>query len=305
MVGLLAFKAVKQNYSRPIEVARLMEVFTRMTNDCIRIGLVNNLCSLGKLSLLCYNQLGQYDSPSYYKLCAISRAAGILAARKKSVKRGFQPKTPYAVKPQLVSCYGFKIRNSLLEIPVARGRRFGIPLTRHTLHMISQPGVKVRSFTLASNSLSLCISRDIPVIRCLSTVRVDRNLRNLTMGNDRETRRYDLSETVRIARVTTDIVGSFKRNDVRIRFALFSKHGARRSYRVSHLLHNVTKRIVGLAVEQRTAIVLENITGIRSLYRRGNGQGRKYGGRVNSWNFGEVQRQIEYEARCPVYPLSV
>jgi len=125
------------------------------------------------------------------------------------------------------------------------------------------------------------------------------------MGNDRETRRYDLSETVRIARVTTDIVGSFKRNDVRIRFALFSKHGARRSYRVSHLLHNVTKRIVGLAVEQRTAIVLENITGIRSLYRRGNGQGRKYGGRVNSWNFGEVQRQIEYEARCPVYPLSV
>lgn len=99
MVGLLAFKAVKQNYSRPIEVARLMEVFTRMTNDCIRIGLVNNLCSLGKLSLLCYNQLGQYDSPSYYKLCAISRAAGILAARKKSVKRGFQPKTPYAVKP--------------------------------------------------------------------------------------------------------------------------------------------------------------------------------------------------------------
>jgi len=67
----------------------------------------------------------------------------------------------------------------------------------------------------------------------------------------------------------------------------------------------VTKRIVGLAVEQRTAIVLENITGIRSLYRRGNGQGRKYRGRVNSWNFGEVQRQIEYEARCPVYPLSV
>ena len=280
-----------------------MEVFKRMTNDCIRIGLVNNLCSLRKLSMLCYNQLGQYDSPSYYKLCAISRAAGILAARKKSVRRGFQPKTPYAVKPQLVSCYGFKIRNSLLEMPVPRGRRFGIPLTRHTLHMISQPGVKVRSFTLASNSLSLCISRDIPVIRCLSTVGVDRNLRNLTVGNDRETRRYDLSETVRIARVTTDIVGSFKRNDARIRFALFSKHGARRSRRVSHILHNVTKRIVGLAVEQRTAIVLENITSIRSLYRRGNGQGRKYRGRMNSWNFGEVQRQIEHKARWSGLPI--
>ena len=99
MGGALAFKAIRQNYSRSIEVASLMEVFTRMTNDCIIMGLVNNLSSLRKLSLLCYNQLGKYDSPSYYKLCAISRAAGILAARKKSVKRGFQPKTPYAVKP--------------------------------------------------------------------------------------------------------------------------------------------------------------------------------------------------------------
>ena len=45
--------------------------------------------SLRKLSLLTYNQLAQYDSPSYYKLCAISRAAEILAARKKSVRRGY------------------------------------------------------------------------------------------------------------------------------------------------------------------------------------------------------------------------
>jgi len=305
--GGLAFKAIRQNYSRSIEVASLMEVFTRMTNDCIIMGLVNNLSSLRKLSLLCYNQLGKYDSPSYYKLCAISRAAGILASRKKSLKRGFRPKSPYAVKPELVSCYGFKIRNGLLEIPVARGRRFGIPLTNHTLHVISRPGVKVRSFTLTCNSLSLCISRDVPVIRCLSTVGVDRNLRNLTVGNDRETRQYDLSETVRIARVSTDIVASFKRNDVRIRSTLFSKHGARRAHRVSHLLHNVTKRIVGVADEQRTAIVLENIEGIRSLYRKGNGQGRKYRGRMNCWSFGEAQRQIEYKARwfgLPVIRLS-
>src|SRR5207244_4282131 len=37
--------------------------------------------------------------------------------------------------------------------------------------------------------------------------------------------------------------------------------------------------------------------GIRSLYRRGNGQGRKHRGRMNSWSFGEAQRQIEYKAR--------
>src|SRR5437660_12868514 len=125
-----------------------MDVFRRMTNDCISTGLVNNVSSLGKLSSLSYNKLSNYDSPSYYKLCAISRAAGILAARKKSVRRGFPVREPYSVRPQLISCYGFKIRNGLLEIPIARGRRSAIPLTNHILQIISQPDVKVRSFTL-------------------------------------------------------------------------------------------------------------------------------------------------------------
>jgi len=30
------------------------------------------------------------------------------------------------------------------------------------------------------------------MIECISTVGVDRNLRNLTVGNDQETRHYDL-----------------------------------------------------------------------------------------------------------------
>jgi putative transposase len=278
-----------------------------MVNDSIRIGLLNGASSLRRLSLLSYNQLARYDSPSCYKLCAISRAAGILAARKKSVRRGFTTKTPYAVRQQLVSCYSFKIRKGLLEIPVARGRRFAIPLTSHTLQIISQPGVKVRSFTLTQNRLSLCIARDTPMIECRSTVGVDRNLRNLTVGNDQQTRYYDLSKCVRIANTTVRIVASFTRNDDRIRTAIASMYGQRRTARTGHLLHNATKTIVAVAVQRKTAIVLENIEGIRSLYRKGNGQGRSYRGRMNGWSFGEAQRQIEYKARwvgLPVIRLS-
>src|SRR6058998_3497492 len=81
----------------------------------------------------------------------------------------------------------------------ARGKRLSIPLTKHTLNVISQPGVTVHSFTLTRNILSLCIARDVPIVECTSTMGVDRNLRNLTVGNEQETRQYDLSETVRIA----------------------------------------------------------------------------------------------------------
>src|SRR5207244_12004906 len=82
--SLFAIKSGWQHYAPTQDVLGLLEVFRRMVNESIRIGLANNASSLRKLSLLSYNQLAQYDSPSCYKLCAISPAAGILAARKKS-----------------------------------------------------------------------------------------------------------------------------------------------------------------------------------------------------------------------------
>ncbi len=137
---MLAVKSVWQRYAPTRDILGLLEMFRRMVNESIRIGQAYNVYSLRNLSLLSYNQLAQFDSPSCYKLCAISRAAGILAARNKSVKRGFPTKTPYAVRQQLVSCYGFKRNNEGLEIPVSRGKRLSIPLTKHTLDVISQPG---------------------------------------------------------------------------------------------------------------------------------------------------------------------
>jgi len=145
------------------------------------------------------------------------------------------------------------------------------------------------------------------MIECASTVGVDRNLRNLTVGNEHETSKYDLSKCVRIANTTARIVASFTRNDDRITTAIASRYGQRRTARTGHLLHTATKTIVAVAVQRKTAIVLENIEGIRSLYRKGNGQGRRYRGRMNGWSFGEAQQQIEYKARwvgLPVIRLS-
>ncbi|MEW6603363.1 MAG: hypothetical protein AB1351_01590 [Thermoproteota archaeon] len=63
----------------------LMETFRQMVNDCIRIGLDNNASTLKQLSKLCYPKLEDYKIVSYYKLHAVSKAAGILANRKQSI----------------------------------------------------------------------------------------------------------------------------------------------------------------------------------------------------------------------------
>jgi len=91
----LARKSVKQRFALPPSIKPLMESFRLMRNDAIRIGLAAGASTLKRLSKLTYADLGQYKVPSYYKLCAISKAAGILASRKKSIRRGFPTKIPY------------------------------------------------------------------------------------------------------------------------------------------------------------------------------------------------------------------
>jgi len=95
-----------------------------MVNDCIEIGMACNVSSLKALSSRAYHELVGYAMPSYYKLCAISRAAGILASRKKSLQRGMPTKSPYSVKYQLVSCYGFKLGDNTLWIPLGNRKFF-------------------------------------------------------------------------------------------------------------------------------------------------------------------------------------
>ncbi|MCS4539923.1 MAG: transposase [Thaumarchaeota archaeon] len=274
-----------------------------MVNEAIRIGLDHDVTNMKRLSSLSYSQLSGYNCLSYYKKCAISRAGGILAARKKSITRGYPTKSPYAVKPHLVSCYGFKLANGIFELPLGRREYFEIPLNGHTREVLSEPGLTVRSFTLTASTVSLTISKKVSLIECVMTAGPDRNLRELTCGNGARVVKYNLSKAVRIADTTTEIISSFKRNDARIRKKIASKYGRRRKDRVGHLLNCVTKDIVRSAYESREAIVLEDIRGIRSLYRRGNGQGRRHRGRMNSWAFFEAQRQVEYKAAWKGVPV--
>jgi putative transposase len=188
-----------------------------------------------KLSTLSYRQLKRYNCPSAYRLAAISRAAGILASRKKSLRRGYPTKTPYMSKRVLISCYGFKIEDGNLRIPLGEKKFEFIPLTPHLIQILSDPVLNVRSFTLNETVLSLCISKEVAEVECSGTVGVDRNLRNLTVGNQDRVTQYDLSDAVRIADTTRRIISSFKRDDDRIREELSSKYGRRRRSHSAHL----------------------------------------------------------------------
>ncbi len=305
---ITAVKSVRQPFQPSFEILHLMDTFRIMVNDCVSIGLENNVSSMKKLCSLAYKRLARYDILSYYKLCAISHAAGMLANREKSIRRKMQPREPYAKRPLLVSCYGFRIVDGSLRIPTGSGIYCSIPLNRHVMQILSVPLLRIHSFTLTPESACICYSREVEEIECKGVYGIDRDLSNLTIGNFHQIEQYDLTKAVEISKNTRSVMSSLRRNDVRIRRKLYQKYGVRRNRRVNQLLHRVSKAVVRRAKQNKSAIAFEDIRYIRKLYRKGSYQGRLYRSRLNDWSFAEVKRQIEYKAAwegLPIIQLSV
>lgn len=281
----------------------MMDTFRQMVNHCIKIGLENNVSTLRRFSSLYYHTLDQFDIQSKYKLTAMSHAMGKLAQMKRSIKEGKTPKSPYVSRPFLVSCYGFKINGMLLSIPVGNKNYINVILNHHTQQILQDKSLKVKSFVITPDSISLCIQKEVKQIIPESVIGIDRNLRNVTINTPDGSIMYRTNKLLSIKENTSHVISSFKRFDVRVKKYFQQRLGNRRTRRIKQYLHKISKDIVSRAVQSKSMIVLEDIKGIRKLYRKGNGQGSKYRRRLNSWSFYELQRQIQYKADWQGIPV--
>ena len=285
-------KTVVQNHRPEPKLLDLAERFRQMVNLSITIGLERGRTSLKSLCLVSYHRLKIFETPSKYRLCAISRAAGILKnyrnlSKKHSVGR------PYCRRPSLIICYDLKIKNNELNLPGG----FHIPLNNYTLNVLKQPGIRLRSATLTVSRVCISFSKETSEVNCEGMLGIDRNLNNITAADSfGNIIVNDLSKVTVIKSASRRTIARFKRNDSRIRRQIASKYGRIQTNRTQWLVHNASKEIVGHAKTNRLNIALENIKHIRRLYRKGSGQGHYYRARLNSWPFYEVERQISYKA---------
>ena len=221
---------------------------------------------------------------------------------KRSIKKGIRTKSPFVSKPYLVSCYGFKINGMLLSFPVANREFVNIVLDSHTLNKLSE-GIEPRSFTIAVSSLSISVRKEVEEIIVENVIGIDRNLRNVTISTSHGPIMYKTGKLLSIKENTMHVIASFRRNDRRVKNKFYSQKRNRRSRRTQQFLHKISKDIVSRAVESISMIVLEEIKGIRKLYRKGNSQGNKFRRKLNSWSFYELQRQIQYKASWEGIPV--
>ncbi len=95
--------------------------------------------------------------------------------------------------------------------------------------------------SVTPHMLSISIERIPETIECDSTVGIDRNLRNVTVGNELHQESYDLSEIVRIKRRYRNRASHPMRNDRRIQQKIREKYGRRERNRTNAILHEKSK----------------------------------------------------------------
>jgi len=276
-----------------------MEQFRQMVNLCIIIGLETRRTSLKSLSNVTYYRLKVFGTRSKYRLCAISRAAGILK-NFRSLSKKHRVRTPYCHRAGLTMCYGLKIKDHELIMP----GDFRIRLNSYTLSVLREPGLRIRSVTLTGSRIGLSFSKETRLIDAKGMLGIDRNLNNITaidsLGN---TLVHNLSKVTMIKSSSRQTVARFKRDDSRIRRRIAGKYGRIQRNRTQWLLHNASKKLVDHSRTNSLGIAIENVKGIRRLYHKGNGQGTRYRGRLNSWPFYELDRQISYKASWEGLPV--
>ncbi len=233
--------------------------------------------------------------PSCYKVASITRACAVVRSRKKSERRGVRVSHPRRLRPVACITSGFFITmKGRLFIPLRRDRYFDVQLNHHALKKLADK--KVRSLTITPDSLVFCYSDDIKSIPVARVYGVDRNEKNITFGDKEMVTHVDVKKVVKIRQTTREVIGSFRRNDVRIRRRLARKYWSRANHRTNHILHAATNFIVETAARNGAALAIEDLTGIRKMYRRGNGQGADYRFRLNAWPHWRAKKMLDYKA---------
>lgn len=242
-----------------------------------------------------YGTLKHTKLPSCYKTAAIGRACQVVASRRKSEKRRIGVGHPSALRAVICIPFGFFVTmKGRLFVPFGRDEYFDVQLNSHTIRVLE--GKKVRSLTITPDRLSFCYSEEIEPVVVRTVYGVDRNEKNLTFGDRGGVIQIDTKRAVKLRQATREALSSFKRDDVRVRRRLARKYWNRCSDRTNNVLHAATNFIVDTASRNHTALALEDLTGMRNLYTKGNGQGRDYRFMLNSWPHWKAKTMLEYKA---------
>ncbi len=275
-----------------------------MCNDAIRIAISEKPRNRFELIELAYSRLKGYGFHSHYiqNACEVAFSAYRNKNRKSdpNIKRAFLK----------LDNQSYILNHLVLRIPASPRQFIFLVLQGSDFHLsfVDDQNLKKGSITVTEKSVIITFSKTVKPFEPVGHIGIDLNEKNITISasNGYERKFTELGEIVEIKERYREIrakIGRMTRQDNRIGKQLYAKYGEREKDRTDQRIHRITKQIVEYAAGNRLGIKMEKLTGIRRMYLRGNGQGSQLRGRMNTWVFGEAQRQTDYKAKWRGVPV--
>jgi putative transposase len=297
------------------EARFLMEDFRLATNGAIRAGLQARVTSRNALNKLAYKDFRE-EHPGLYSqhlVSAFEVAAGILKNHRRRLRKsvtGHATRTPYVKRLMMKAenqAYKLDRKGGIVDLPVRAGLHIKCKLVVSQYHRryLDDEAWSLGSLTLLPDKVVIAFTRIPPKPYApRSVLSLDTNERSLDGVFIREGSGAPIiAEFPDVAIIQQRHHDRRKRlqkkkaHDRRITKALCRREGQREHHRVEYRLHQVAGAILSFAKSHESAIVLEDLTGIK--HKKNKDMNR----RLSMWPRRNLHRIIEYKAEEEGIPI--
>jgi putative transposase len=296
----------------PSEVKSLLEDFRLAINNSIRAGLQARVTSRNALTKLAYKDFRQ-EHPRMYSqhlVSAFEVAGSILKNHRKRFRKGVTDRTPFVKRLMMKAenqAYKLDRKSGVVDLPIRAGCHVELRLVVSQYHRkyLDDMALSLGSLTVLPNRVIVAFRKDAPKPfvpeSALSLDTNERSLDGVFVEDDvAKAVKADFPEVAIIQQRHHDRrkrLQKKKAHDRRKSRELCRREGTREHHRIDYRLHQVANSVLKFAEERKSAIVLENLTGMRPK------RSKELNRRLSLWPRRKLHQIIEYKAQWKGIPV--
>ncbi|MFH1579638.1 MAG: transposase [Thermoplasmatota archaeon] len=296
----------------PVDARFLLEDFRLAVNNAVRTGLQARVTSRNALSRLAYKDFREEHPKMYAKhlVSALGVAAGILKNHRRLVRKGAARNIPYVRRLMMKAvnqAYKLDREKGVIDLPIRAGCHVRLCLVVSQYHRkyLDDITLTLGSLTLLPDRVIIAFRKEAPnAYTPESALSLDTNERSLdgvfVKGDDGVVVKADYRDVAVIQQRHHDRrrkLQKKKSHDRRMARLLCRGEGVREHHRVDYRMHQVANAVLSFAERQRSAVVLEDLKGVRP--RKGKDLNR----RLSMWPRRKLHQIIEYKAAWRGIPV--
>jgi len=296
----------------PPEAKFLLEDFRLTVNNAIRAGLQARVTSRNALCRLAYKDLRQEHPRMYAKhlVSAFEVAGSILRNHRKRVRKGVACRIPFVKRLMMKAenqAYKLDRKSGVIDLPIRAGCHVVLRLIVSQYHRkyLDDTALSLGSLTILPDRVIVAFRKDAPKPYAPdSVISLDTNERSVdglfAKGDDIKALKAEFPDVAMIQQRHHDRrkrLQKKKAHDRRISRELCRTEGAREHHRIDYRMHQVADSILKFAEERKSAIVLEDLKGIRAK------RSKELNRRLSMWPRRKLHQIIEYKAQWKGIPV--